>query len=159
MASSPAAHSSSPAARAARWWPAARSPARSAASATATGREGRAVTSDGALDVILATPKELGGEGQGTNPEQLFAAGYAACFDNSLGLIARRERLAVETSVTALVGLGKEDDGRFGLDVELRISAPGLSREQAGDLVAKAHRLCPYSRATRGNLDVRLTIL
>jgi osmotically inducible protein OsmC len=132
------------------------------AEATATGgrRAGRARSADGTLDLRIAPPKEVGGPGDATNPEQLFAAGYAACFDNSLGVIARRERLpAGETSVTALVGLGKEDDGRFGLDVELRISVPGLPREQAEDLVAKAHRLCPYSRATRGNLDVRLTLL
>ena len=129
---------------------------------TATGgrRAGRARSADGVLDVRIAPPKEVGGPGDATNPEQLFAAGYAACFDNSLGLIARRERLqAGETSVTALVGLGKEDDGRFGLDVELRISVPGLPREQAEELVAKAHRLCPYSRAIRGTLDVRLTLL
>jgi osmotically inducible protein OsmC len=122
--------------------------------ATATGsrRAGRAWSADGALDVRIAPPKQVGGPGDATNPEQLFA--------NSLGLIARRERLpAGETSVTALVGLGKEDDGRFGLEVELRISVPGLPREQAEELVAKAHRLCPYSRATRGNLDVRLTLL
>jgi Ohr subfamily peroxiredoxin len=132
------------------------------AEATATGgrRAGRVRSADGTLDLRIAPPKEVGGPGDATNPEQLFAAGYAACFDNSLGVIARRERLpAGETSVTALVGLGKEDDGRFGLDVELRISVPGLPREQAEDLVAKAHRLCPYSRATRGNLDVRLTLL
>ena len=132
------------------------------AEATATGgrRAGTARSADGALDLRIAPPKEVGGPGDATNPEQLFAAGYAACFDNSLGVIARRERLpAGETSVTALVGLGKEADGRFGLDVELRISVPGLPREQAEDLVAKAHRLCPYSRATRGNLDVRLTLL
>jgi lipoyl-dependent peroxiredoxin len=131
------------------------------AEATATGgrRAGRARSADGVLDLPIAPPKEVGGPGDATNPEQLFAAGYAACFDNSLGLIARRERLPVGvTSVTALVGLGKEDDGRFGLDVELQISVPGLPREQAEELVAKAHRLCPYSRATRGNLDVRLTL-
>jgi osmotically inducible protein OsmC len=132
------------------------------AEATATGgrRAGRARSADGALDLRIAPPKEVGGPGDATNPEELFAAGYAACFDNSLGVIARRERLQVgQTSVTALVGLGKEDNGRFGLDVELRISVPGLSRAQAEDLVAKAHRLCPYSRATRGNLDVRLTLI
>jgi lipoyl-dependent peroxiredoxin len=132
------------------------------AEATATGgrRAGRARSASGALDLRIAPPKEVGGPGDATNPEELFAAGYAACFDNSLGVIARRERLqARETSVTALVGLGKEDNGRFGLDVELRISVPGLSRAQAEDLVAKAHRLCPYSRATRGNLDVRLTLI
>ena len=132
------------------------------AEATATGgrRAGRARSADGEIDVRIAPPKEVGGPGGATNPEQLFAAGYAACFDNSLTLIARREKLQVgETSVTALVGLGREDDGGFGLDVELRVSVPGLPRDQADALVAKAHRLCPYSRATRGNLDVRITLV
>jgi lipoyl-dependent peroxiredoxin len=132
------------------------------AEATATGgrRAGQARSADGELDVRIAPPKEVGGPGGATNPEQLFAAGYAACFDNSLTLIARREKLQVgETSVTALVGLGKEDDGGFGLDVELRVSIPSLPRDQAEDLIAKAHRLCPYSRATRGNLDVRITLV
>jgi lipoyl-dependent peroxiredoxin len=132
------------------------------AETTATGgrRNGRARSTDGELDLRIAPPKEVGGPGGAANPEQLFAAGYAACFDNSLTLIARRERLQVgETSVTALVGLGREDDGGFGLDVELRVSVPGLSRDQAEDLVAKAHRVCPYSRATRGNLDVRVTVV
>ena len=132
------------------------------AEATATGGRwaGRARSADGVLDMRIAPPKEVGGPGDATNPEQLFATGYAGCFDNSLTVIARREKLQVgETSVTALVGLGREDDGRFGLDVELRISVPGLPRDQAEELVAKAHRLCPYSRATRGNLDVRLTLL
>jgi Ohr subfamily peroxiredoxin len=132
------------------------------AEATATGgrRNGRARSADGELDLRIAPPKEVGGPGGATNPEQLFAAGYAACFDNSLMLISRREKLqAGETSVTALVGLGKQDDGSFGLDVELRVSVPGLPRDQAEALVAKAHRLCPYSRATRGNLDVRITLV
>jgi osmotically inducible protein OsmC len=132
------------------------------AEATATGgrRNGRARSADGELDVRIAPPKEVGGPGGATNPEQLFAAGYAACFDNSLTLIARREKLPVEaTSVTALVGLGKLDDGGFGLDAELRVTVTGVSRDQAEDLVAKAHRLCPYSRATRGNLDVRITLV
>ena len=132
------------------------------AEATATGgrRAGRARSADGELDVRIAPPKEVDGPGGATNPEQLFAAGYAACFDNSLTLIARWEKLQVgETSVTALVGLGREDDGGFGLDVELRVSVPGLPRDQADALVAKAHRLCPYSRATRGNLDVRITLV
>jgi lipoyl-dependent peroxiredoxin len=132
------------------------------AEATATGgrRNGRARSADGELDVRIAPPKEVGGPGGATNPEQLFAAGYAACFDNSLTLIARWEKLPVEeTSVTALVGLGKLDNGGFGLDAELRVTVTGVSRDQAEDLVAKAHRLCPYSRATRGNLDVRITLV
>jgi Ohr subfamily peroxiredoxin len=132
------------------------------AEATATGgrRAGRARSADGELDVRIAPPKEVGGPGGATNPEQLFAAGYAACFDNSLTLIARWEKLRVEeTSVTALVGLGRLAEGGFELDVELRVSVTGVSRDQAEDLVAKAHRLCPYSRATRGNLDVRITLV
>ena len=132
------------------------------AEATATGgrRNGRARSADGELDVRIAPPKEVGGPGGATNPEQLFAADYAACFDNSLTLIARWEKLQVEeTSVTALVGLGRLDEGGFELDVELRVSVTGVSRDQAEELVAKAHRLCPYSRATRGNLDVRITLV
>ena len=132
------------------------------AEATATGgrKNGHAYSSDGAIDVQINPPKEVGGSGEGTNPEQLFAAGYAACFDNSLMLISRREKLPVgETSVTALVGLAKHPEGGYALDVELQVTVPDLPRDEAEDLVAKAHRRCPYSRATRGNIDVRLTLV
>ena len=133
------------------------------AEATATGgrKNGHAYSSDGAIDVQINPPKEVGGSGQGTNPEQLFAAGYAACFDNALASVARMEKIDPgQTSVTALVGLAKHPEGDgFVLDVELRVAVPDLPREQVEDLVAKAHRRCPYSRATRGNVDVRLTVV
>ncbi len=132
-------------------------------SATATGgRDGRAATKDGSLQVQLSTPKELGGGGgSGNNPEQLFAAGYAACFDNALASVARMEKLDPgQTSVTALVGLAKHPEGDgFVLDVELRVTVPSLPHEEAEALVAKAHRRCPYSKATRGNIDVAINLV
>ncbi|KTT53716.1 organic hydroperoxide resistance protein [Pseudomonas oryzihabitans] len=131
------------------------------ASATSTGgRDGRSISSDKALDVQLSTPKELGGAGgAGTNPEQLFAAGYSACFIGALKFVGAKEKIAVpaDVSVTAKVGIGPIPTG-FALDVELVISLPGLERAVAEDLVEKAHQVCPYSNATRGNVDVRLTL-
>jgi lipoyl-dependent peroxiredoxin len=132
------------------------------AQATATGgrKNGRAWSSDGAIDVQINPPKEVGGSGEGTNPEQLFAAGYAACFDNALATVARMEKVAPgQTSVTALVSLTKHPEGGYGLEVELLVAIPELGRDQAEDLLAKAHRRCPYSRAMRGNIDVRLTLV
>jgi Ohr subfamily peroxiredoxin len=133
------------------------------AEATATGgRDGRASTTDGTFEVKLATPKELGGQGgEGNNPEQLFAAGYAACFIGAMKVVAAQEKVKVptETSVTANVGIGPRSEGGFGLDVALRISLPGLDRAQAESIVEKAHQVCPYSNATRGNVDVRLTVV
>jgi osmotically inducible protein OsmC len=132
------------------------------AEATATGgrKNGHARSSDGAIDVQINPPKEVGGSGEGTNPEQLFAAGYAACFDNALASVARIEKVDPgRTAVTALVSLAKHPESGFMLDVELRVSVPNLPREQAEALIAKAHRRCPYSRATNGNIDVRLTLL
>lgn len=131
--------------------------------ATATGgRTGSAASADGRLSVTLDTPKELGGGGgQGTNPEQLFAAGYSACFLGALKFVAGKEKVALspETTVTATVGIGPRDDGQgFGLDVALKISVPGVDKAVAEDLVAKAHVVCPYSEATRKNLDVRLSV-
>ena len=130
--------------------------------ATATGgRDGHAATADGALDVRLATPKELGGAGgEGNNPEQLFAAGYSACFLGALKFVAAQEKVRVpaDTTVTATVGIGPRSEGGFGLDVALRIALPGLDRNQAEVLVQKAHHVCPYSNATHGNLDVRLEV-
>lgn len=130
--------------------------------ATATGgRDGRATTADGALDVKLSTPKELGGAGgEGNNPEQLFAAGYAACFLGALKFVAGQEkvRIPAESTVTASVGIGPRSEGGFGLDIGLRISLPGLERAQAEQLVEKAHQVCPYSNATRGNVPVRLEV-
>lgn len=131
------------------------------ASATSTGgRDGRSISSDKALDVQLSTPKELGGAGgAGTNPEQLFAAGYSACFIGALKFVGAKEKIAVpaDVSVTAQVGIGPIPTG-FALDVELVISLPGLERAVAEELVEKAHQVCPYSNATRGNVDVRLTL-
>ncbi|KUN36535.1 organic hydroperoxide resistance protein [Streptomyces longwoodensis] len=128
--------------------------------ATAThGREGRAVSSDGTLDLALAAPPELGGNGQGTNPEQLFAAGYAACFGSALGLVGRQAKVDVtDAAVTAEVGIGKQGEG-FGLKVTLRVELPETVDEATGrKLVEQAHQVCPYSNATRGNIDVDLVI-
>lgn len=128
--------------------------------ATAThGREGRAVTSDGTLDLGLSAPVELGGNGQGTNPEQLFAAGYAACFGSALGLVGRAAKVDVsEAAVTAEVGIGKQGEG-FALAVTLRIELPDSVDEATGrKLVEQAHQVCPYSNATRGNVPVDLVI-
>ena len=131
------------------------------AEATATGgRDGRAVSSDGVLNVQLSTPRELGGAGgPGTNPEQLFAAGYSACFIGALKFVAAKEKVALpaDTSITGRVGIGPIPTG-FGIQVELRISVPGLPREQVKALVDKAHIVCPYSNATRGNIDVTLVV-
>jgi Ohr subfamily peroxiredoxin len=131
--------------------------------ATATGgRTGRAATADGAFAVALVTPKELGGPGgAGNNPEQLFAAGYAACFLGALKFVAgqRKVRITEDSTVTAAVGIGKRDDGQgFGLDVALTIALPGIDAAVARELVDQAHIVCPYSHATRGGLDVRLSL-
>ena len=130
-------------------------------SAKATGgRDGTAATLDGALDVKLATPKELGGGGgAGNNPEQLFAAGYAACFIGAMKFVASQggPKVPADATVTSTVGIGPRSEGGFGLDVELAVSLPGVAKADAEALVAKAHQVCPYSNATRGNVDVRLT--
>ena len=133
---------------------------RSHAKATG-GRDGRAVSSDNVLDVKLTTPKELGGAGgDGTNPEQLFAAGYSACFLGALKFVAGQQKLALpaDTTIEGSVGIGQIPTG-FGIEVELKISVPGLPREQVEELVQKAHIVCPYSNATRGNIDVTLTVV
>ena len=124
------------------------------------GRDGRAASSDNVLDVQLAVPKELGGPGgAATNPEQLFAAGYAACFHSALKLVAKGQGVnADESAVTARVGIGADDAGGFGLTVELEAELPGVDRPTAEALVARAHEVCPYSNATRGNVDVALSI-
>jgi Ohr subfamily peroxiredoxin len=125
------------------------------------GREGRAVSSDGVLDVKLTTPKELGGNGApGTNPEQLFAAGYSACFIGAMKFVGGRDKIAVpaDVSIDASVGIGPIPNG-FGIQVEMKISLPGLDRETAEKLVQAAHVVCPYSNATRGNIDVTLTVV
>jgi lipoyl-dependent peroxiredoxin len=131
------------------------------AEATATGgREGTARSSDGILDVKLTTPKELGGNGlPGTNPEQLFAAGYSACFLGALKFVAGAAKVALPatTTITANVGIGKIPTG-FGIEVTLTVDIPGVDRTVAQDLVDKAHIVCPYSNATRGNIDVTLKL-
>ncbi|AIA71988.1 organic hydroperoxide resistance protein [Pectobacterium atrosepticum SCRI1043] len=125
------------------------------------GRDGRAVSSDNAVDIKLTTPRELGGAGgEGTNPEQLFAAGYSACFLGAMKFVGARDKIAVpaDTTVNGSVGIGAIPTG-FGIEVELKISLPGLDRAVAEDLVQKAHIVCPYSNATRGNIDVTLTVV
>jgi Ohr subfamily peroxiredoxin len=125
------------------------------------GREGRAASSDGVLDVQLVLPKGLGGPGgEGTNPEQLFAAGYAACFHSALKLVAAGAKVDVsESAITARVGIGATDGGAFGLQVELEAELPGVEPDVAKGLVDRAHEVCPYSNATRGNVEVTLTLL
>ncbi len=128
--------------------------------ATANGRDGRAVSSDGQLDLTLAMPPALGGDGKGTNPEQLFAAGYAACFASALGLIGRQAKVDTsEASVTAEVSIGSNGEGGFGLAVTLRVELPeALHGETGQKLVEQAHQVCPYSNATRGNIPVELVV-
>jgi len=125
------------------------------------GREGRSATNDGNLDVQLVLPKELGGPGgPGTNPEQLFAAGFAGCFHSALKLVARGEGVDVtDSAITAKVGIGPNDTGGFGLAVELEAELPGVDPGKAQELLEAAHGVCPYSNATRGNIDVRLTLV
>lgn len=134
-------------------------------SATATGgRDGRAATKDGSLDLRLSTPKELGGAGgAGNNPEQLFAAGYAACFLGAMKFAASQggglPKVPDDATVTATVGIGPRSEGGFGLDIQLDVSLPGVPREQAQALVERAHQICPYSNATRDNVPVRLNVV
>jgi len=128
------------------------------ATATEAGRNGHVRSSDGFIDQDLAMPKKLGGPGGATNPEQLFAAGYAACFNSALQLVARREKLTItDSSVTARVGIGPNLQG-FKLKVSLLVEMPGVGREQAERLVAKAHEVCPYSNAIAGNVKVDLEV-
>lgn len=132
------------------------------ASATATGgRNGQVKSSDGVLDLEVRMPKELGGTGGAfTNPEQLFAAGYSACFDSALNLVIRMQKITTgTTTVTAEVAIGKNDAGGFGLATTLKVHIPGVEREVAQALVEKAHEVCPYSNATRGNMPVTLEII
>ncbi|WP_405430658.1 organic hydroperoxide resistance protein [Micromonospora sp. NBC_00617] len=131
------------------------------ASATATGdgRDGHVETSDGTLALDLAVPKEMGGAGGAANPEQLFAAGYAACFHSALRLVARRAKADVTGSVVAAeVGIGPNGSGGFGLAVQLVVDLPAVARDAAEQIVEQAHQVCPYSNATRGNIDVALTV-
>jgi Ohr subfamily peroxiredoxin len=127
---------------------------------TTGGREGRSVSSDNLLDVRLAPPKEMGGKGDATNPEQLFAAGYSACFMGAMKFVAGQKKIAVpaDAAVDASVAIGPIPAG-FGLAVELAVSLPGMDRAAAQELVEAAHGVCPYSNATRGNIDVTLTVV
>ena len=132
-------------------------------SATATGgRDGEAKTADGSLQFKLSTPKELGGAGgPGNNPEQLFAAGYSACFIGAMKFVASQggPKVPPDAGITTTVGIGPRSEGGFGLDIQLDITLPGLSKEEAETLVEKAHQVCPYSNATRNNVPVRLNIV
>lgn len=124
------------------------------------GREGKVQSEDGVLDFKVEIPKEMGGRGGAyTNPEQLFAAGYAACFDSALNLVARMEKVRLESSaITAVVSIGKNDAGGFQLEVDMQADIKGVSREQAQELLEKAHQVCPYSNATRGNINVNISL-
>jgi osmotically inducible protein OsmC len=127
---------------------------------TTGGRDGRATTDDGLLDVTLAPPKEMGGKGGATNPEQLFAAGYSACFLGAMKFVAGQKKIAVpaDTAIDASVSIGPIPNG-FGLAVELAVTLPGMDRAAAQDLIDAAHVVCPYSNATRGNIDVTLKLV
>jgi osmotically inducible protein OsmC len=127
----------------------------------AGGRDGKVVSSDNILNLDVRMPKELGGGGgAATNPEQLFAAGYAACFESALNLVCRTKRIKVEaTEVTAHVTIGKESDGGFGLEVKLDIAIRGVEAAVAKELIEAAHQVCPYSKATRGNIKVELNLV
>ncbi len=128
--------------------------------ATATnGRDGSVASDDGKLDVVVNPPKEMGGSGAGTNPEQLFAAGYSACFQGALGVVARQEKADISGStVTAAVSIGKTEAGGFGLEVAITATIPNVDTATAQALIEKAHQVCPYSNATRGNIKVELSV-
>jgi lipoyl-dependent peroxiredoxin len=128
-----------------------------AAMSTGEGRNGHVRSSDGRVDLDLAIPKEMGGSGEGSNPEELFAAGYASCFHSALKLIAGQRKLKVaDSSVSAEVGIGPNDAGGFALETTLHVELPGLDQATADELVEAAHQVCPYSNATRGNMPVTL---
>ena len=127
--------------------------------ATGDGRNGRVASLDGHLDTNVRTPKELGGQGEATNPEQLFAAGYAACFHSALKLVAAKSGAdTTDSEVVADVSLGALPTGGFGLAAQIEVSLPELDRDTAEALVAQAHQVCPYSNATRGNMQVTLAV-
>lgn len=124
------------------------------------GRDGRISSDNQVLDLALSTPKEMGGPGKSgsTNPEQLFAAAYASCFEGALGVAARQAQVKLEgVTVEALIGFGKAEDGGYGISADLHINIPGIGQSQAEELVEAAHGICPYSRATKGNIEVNLT--
>ncbi|MFO1073222.1 MAG: organic hydroperoxide resistance protein [Geminicoccaceae bacterium] len=126
------------------------------------GRDGRAKVSDGSLDLKLSTPKELGGAGgEGNNPEQLFAAGYSACFIGAMKFVASQSgaKVPADTSVTTRVGIGPRSAGGFGLAVDMKVSLPGMDKAEAEKLVETAHTICPYSNSVRGNVEVKTTVV
>ena len=126
-----------------------------AAMSTGDARNGHVRSSDGLIDLDLATPKEMGGAGGASNPEQLFAAGYSACFHSALKLVARQRKVDIaDSAVSAEVGIGPNDAGGFGLTVALHVELTGVDQATADELAAAAHQVCPYSNATRGNIDV-----
>jgi lipoyl-dependent peroxiredoxin len=127
--------------------------------ATGGGRDGHVKSSDGRIDLDTRMPKEAGGNGEGTNPEQLFSAGYAACFLGALRLVARNNKIDLDdaSGITAQVGFGKDPAGGFGINANLIGYLPGLEQSVADDLMNQAHQVCPYSKATRGNIDVTLS--
>ncbi|HEY2562726.1 MAG TPA: organic hydroperoxide resistance protein [Acidimicrobiales bacterium] len=130
-----------------------------AEASTTGGRDGHARSSDGVLDLDVRVPESMGGKGGGTNPEQLFAAGYAACFQSALGVVGRRQKVDTDDStVTARVSIGTIDGGAFGLAVELEVAIPGVDAGTAQELAEAAHQVCPYSNATRGNIEVKLSV-
>ena len=132
------------------------------ATATGGGRNGKSATKDGALAITLAVPKEMGGNGQGNNPEQLFAVGYAGCYLGAMRFVAGNEKLGTvppDASVTAKVGIGPRAEGGFGLQVELKVSMPGVDRATAEKIAERGHFICPYSNATKGNIEVTTTVV
>jgi len=130
------------------------------AASTGDARNGHVQSTDGNIDLPVRIPKEMGGEGGATNPEQLFAAGYAACFHSALKLVAARAKAdATDSEVVADVSIGDNGQGGFGLAVQLEVTLANLERAQAEELVRQAHEVCPYSNATRGNIDVTLTVV
>jgi len=131
------------------------------AHATSTGgRDGKSVAADGHLNVKLDPPKEMGGKGEGTNPESLFAAGYSACFIGAIKAVARAQKITVppDISIDASVGIGPITHG-FGIEAELKVHIPGMDKDAAEKLVEAAHQVCPYSNATRGNIEVKLSVV
>ena len=132
------------------------------ATATGGGRDGKSATSDGALAVTLAVPKEMGGSGAGNNPEQLFAVGYAACYLGAMRFAAQSEKLGTvpdDATVTASVGIGPRSEGGFGLAITLEVSMPGVAPEVAAKIAERGHFICPYSNATKGNIEVTTTVV
>ncbi|GAB48175.1 organic hydroperoxide resistance protein [Mobilicoccus pelagius] len=128
--------------------------------ATGAGRNGHVRSTDGRIDLDLAIPREMGGTGEGANPEELFAAGYAACFHSALQMVARQAKAELgDSSVGAKVGIGEIDGGGFGLEVTLEVVVPDLPHDEAQALADRAHEVCPYSNATRGNIDVAVVVV